>query len=244
MKAIILAGGFAKRLWPLTKDTPKPLLDVGGKPIVSRIIDKVSRIDEVDEIIVSTNDKFGDTFREYLETKPTEKLIRLVVEPTMTEGEKLGSIGGLNYIMEKISLDDDVLIIGGDNLFEFDLKSFVDFSVDNEASAIALRKIEDKELIKKYGVCTVDKNNLLIGFEEKPKDPKSDLASTACYFFTFNDMMLVKEYLKEGNSPDAFGSFISWAIRKADIYAFVFEEEWFDIGSLEQLEEARKRYGD
>ena len=242
MKAIILAGGYAKRLWPLTKETPKPLLDVGEEEIITRIIKKVEKINEVDEVVISTNAKFEDKFKQYIDTRTFNKPIKLVIEPTLEEGQKLGSIGGLNFLIDHLKLADDVMIIGGDNLFEFDLKNFYEYYTNQNASIIALKKIEDKELIKNYGVCVLDDNKVIVEFQEKPKKPKSNLASTACYVFPFNDFMLIKKYLDEGNSPDAMGSFITWLIKNTDVYGYVFEEEWYDIGSFEQLEEARERY--
>lgn len=242
MKAIILAGGYAKRLWPLTKETPKPLLDIGGKEMITRIIEKIEKIEEIEEIAISTNEKFEGKFKKYVKSRKAKKPIKIVVEPTSNEGKKLGSIGGLNFLMDHLKIDDDVFIIGGDNIFEFDLRNFFDYHIDQNASVIALKKIKDKELIKTFGVCALDKNKVMVEFYEKPEKPKSDLASTACYIFTYNDFMLIKRYIDEGNSPDAMGSFISWLIKKADVYGYVFEEDWYDIGSFEQLDEARKKY--
>ena len=244
MKAIILAGGYAKRLWPLTKETPKPLLDVGDKEIITRIIEKIENIDEIDKIVISTNAKFEEKFKKYISENIFKKPIELVVEPTLAEGEKLGSVGGLNYLIDKLKIDDDVFIIGGDNIFEFDIATFFDYYGDQNASVIALKKIEDKNTLKQYGVCVLDGNKLMLEFQEKPSNPKSDLASTACYLFTYNDFMLIKKYLDEGNSPDAMGFFISWLIKNADVYGYVFEEGWYDIGSFESLEEARKKYSE
>ncbi|MBD3164202.1 NTP transferase domain-containing protein [Candidatus Woesearchaeota archaeon] len=243
MKAIILAGGYAKRLWPLTKDTPKPLLMVGNKEIITRIIEKLEDIKEIDELVISTNAKFENKFKHYLQNITVSKQCRLVVEPSMGEGEKLGSIGGLNYLIDHLGLDDDVLVIGGDNIFEFSLRNFIDYYSDKDASVIALKKIEDRALLKKYGVCVLGKDELITDFQEKSDKPVSDLASTACYIFTYSDMMLIKKYLAGPNPPDAMGFFISWLISNASVYGYVFEEDWYDIGSFEQLDGARERYG-
>lgn len=242
MKAIILAGGYAKRLWPLTKETPKPLLVVGGKEIITRIIEKVELIEDITEIVISTNAKFKKKFREYIQNRAFKKPIKIVVEPTSNEGEKLGSIGGIGFLIDHLKIGDDVFIIGGDNIFEFDLQDLFNYYKDCNASVVALKKIPDKELIKNYGVCTIGKDNVITKCREKPQKPKSDLASTACYLFTINDFMLVKKYLKEGNSPDGMGNFVAWLIKHTNIYAYVFKEAWYDIGSFESLGEARKRY--
>lgn len=242
MKAIILAGGYAKRLWPLTQDTPKPLLDIAGKEMITRIIEKIEQIEEIDEIVISTNAKFEQKFSEYMGKMQFTKPARLIIEPSMAEGEKLGSVGGLNFLIDKLGIEDEALIIGGDNIFEFNLQSFIDFYHDVDASIIALKKIKDKEQIRQYGVCVLDKDKVIIEFQEKPQKPKSDLASTACYVFTFNDLMLVKKYLDSGNSPDAMGSFITWLVRSSDVYGYEFNEPWYDIGSFESLDEARRIY--
>ncbi|MBR9700087.1 nucleotidyltransferase family protein [Candidatus Woesearchaeota archaeon] len=242
MKAIILAGGYAKRLWPLTKDTPKPLLKVGDKEIITRIIEKINLDPGIDEIIISTNAKFGKKFEDYLKDPPTKKKTSLIVEPTMAEGEKLGSIGGLQYIIDHMKLDHDALIIGGDNLFEFDLKNFIDYHNKLKATTVALRDIKDRSKLKNFGVCVLDKDKRIIEFQEKPSEPKSTYASTACYVFTNDDLKLIKRYLDEGNSPDAMGFFITWLIKKSKVYGYLFDGLWYDIGSLEGLEEARKIY--
>ncbi len=242
MKAIILAGGYAKRLFPLTKETPKPLLKVGDKEIISHIIEKIENINDIDELIISTNAKFEDKFNQYIQKLNCSKKIRLVAEPTMAEGEKLGSIGGLNFLIDTIGLNDDVLIIGGDNMFEFDIKKFISDYQTNDRTMIALKEIMDMELIKQYGVCKLGNDNQISEFHEKPQMPVSNYASTACYMFKINDLMLIKQYLAEKNSPDAMGNFISWLIKNTSVNGFVFQEDWFDIGSFESLEEARTKY--
>jgi len=243
MKAVILAGGFAKRLLPLTLNTPKPLLFVGGKPIITHIVEKLEKLPDVDEIIISTNARFQEQFEGYMKSLKSLKNGMLIVEPSMKEGQKLGSIGGLDYIFKKRELVGDVLVIGGDNIFEFPLQRFLDFYKEKDSSCIALRNEHNAELIKQYGVCQLDNTKKIINFEEKPEQPKSTLASTACYIFKYQDVLMVHKYLREGNSPDKMGTFIQWLIQKSDVNGFVFEEDWYDIGSLEALHEARQKYG-
>lgn len=243
MKALLLAGGFAKRLWPLTKDKPKPLLEVGGKLIIDYSIERLEGIKEVDEIIISTNAKFEDVFEKYIKKCKSSKKVSLVIEETHSEGEKLGSIGGLAFVLKHKRIDDDLLIIGADNIFEFDLKKFIEFYKKKKKKiSIALHDLKDKEKVKgRYGVCVLD-NEKIAEFQEKPEEPKSALASTACYIFSRNHLKLVFKYLEEGNNPDAIGFLITWLVKETDIYGFVFREEWFDIGSFEALEEADKYF--
>jgi len=243
MKAVVLAGGYAKRLLPLTKNKPKPLLKVSNKAIIEYVLKEIETIDEIDEIFVSTNAKFEDNFKKWFKEYRSDKKIKLIVEPTMAEGEKLGAIGGIGFLIGNVGLDEDVLIIGGDNIFEFKLRAFVDFFKEKENSALALYDIKDKEKVKgRYGIGVLDENRKMIDFQEKPAKPQSSLVSTACYLFTKKDLGLIKKYLEQGNNPDAMGFFITWLHKKEKVFGFVFEDSWFDIGSFEALEEARNYF--
>ncbi len=238
MKAIILAGGYAKRLWPLTKDTPKPLLEVGGKPIIDYIVEKIESLGEISSVIVSTNAKFGKKFRQWQKKHD----VKLVIEPSQSEGKKLGSIGGLNYVLSKAKINDDFLLVGGDNIFEFDLGEFVRFYRKVRKTSVALYDIRSKKKVKgRYGVCIIDKKKVS-DFQEKPEKPASTLVSTACYIFPKRNIRLIKKYLDEGNNPDALGFFLKWLCSREEIYAYVFRGKWFDIGSFEALAEAKKHY--
>jgi glucose-1-phosphate thymidylyltransferase len=241
MKAIILAGGFAKRLWPLTKNKPKPLLEVGSKPIIQHVLDKLKDTD-VNEIFISTNSKFEEQFKNFINNYKTDKTIKLIIEPTSSEGEKLGSIGGLNYLINKEAIDEDVLIIGGDNIFEFEINDLLNSYKERETSVIAVHDINDKELAKDYGIVDIDDNQKIIDFEEKPENPKTTLASTAIYIYPARVIKQVKDYLNEGNCPDKAGNFIKWLYEKEEVFAFVFKEKWFDIGCFKGLDEAKEYY--
>jgi len=239
MKAIVLAGGFAKRLWPLTLDKAKPLLEVGGKPIINYIIEKLEGMDEIDKIFISTNAKFELGFKQWLK-KYEFKKIKIVVEETRSEEEKLGAIAGINFVLEREKIDDDCIIIAGDNLFGFILDDFLGFYKEKKSPVVAFFDVKDFEKAKLYGIAELDENNKIKGFLEKPEKPPSTLASTCCYIFPKDTVRLFPEYLKEGGSKDAPGFFLQWLIRKEEIFAYVFSNYWFDIGSFESLEEARK----
>jgi glucose-1-phosphate thymidylyltransferase len=243
MKAVILAGGYAKRLWPLTKDKPKPLLRIAGRAIIEYVLKEIETTTDIDEIIISTNSKFEDKFREWLKKYKSNKKVKLIAEPTMAEGEKLGSVGALGFLIKKIRLDEDMLIIGGDNIFEFKLKDFIGFIKKKQSSGLAFYDIKYKEKVKeRYGIGVLDKNKIMIDFQEKPEKPKSSLVSTACYLFIKKDINLINKYLEEGNNPDAMGFFISWLYKKEKVYGFVFDQPWFDIGSFESLEQANNYF--
>jgi glucose-1-phosphate thymidylyltransferase len=167
-----------------------------------------------------------------------------VVEPTHTEGNKLGAVGGIGYVIDQEGLvGDDLLIIAGDNLFEFRLLDFIEFYKLYTSPVLAFCNLKDVDKIKgRYGVGILDKSNKVMGFQEKPLQPKSTLASTCCYLFPAYVTKYVQDYLKAKNNPDAPGYFIEWLCRQLDVYGFVFDEAWYDIGSLELYDEANEHY--
>ncbi|MDY6865843.1 MAG: nucleotidyltransferase family protein [Halobacteriota archaeon] len=248
MKAIVLAGGFAKRMWPLTKDQPKHLLPIAGRPMLSHVLDRVTGVDAIDTIYISTNAKFESNFKEFIkEYSPSLKEgteLKLVIEDTFSEGEKLGSIGALNFLITSESIGEDLLIVGGDNLFEFDMNGLVNFSNERSSDAIAVYDVGSLDIAKLYGILEVDEAAKIISFVEKPEEPKSTLSATACYMLTKEGVASIKKYIDEGNSPDAMGLFIAWLIGKRDVYAYSFEGSWFDIGSFDSLEDADKFYSE
>lgn len=245
MKAIILAGGFAKRMWPLTKDKPKHLLDIAGKPMLEYVLDKAVALPEIDTVFVSTNAKFKDQFLDFLDNYtgcPQDVSIELVIEDTFSEGEKLGSVGALGYLIDSKSISSDLLVIGGDNLFDFDINDVFKMYKSKKAVTMVVYDVGTIELAKLYGIVTLDDDNKINKFVEKPAEPESTLASTACYFFTAGGVGLITKYIQEGNKADALGHFIEWLIKRTDVFGFVHKGSWFDIGSIESYEDANKFY--
>lgn len=225
-----MAGGYATRLWPITKDNPKALLPVGDKVILDYIIEKTKELDL--NVYVSTNRFFAKYFEEWGKNKDIE----LLIEDTLHEEEKLGTIGALNEALEKLGLD-DYLVIAGDNLFSFSLRDFLD-RYDGK-TLIAVYDIGDFELAKRYGVVLLE-GNKVIDFEEKPARPKSTWISTGVYVFPKEVMEMVPQYLEEGNR-DSPGYFIQWLLKKGiEIHAYKFDDYWYDIGSADSYLEALK----
>jgi glucose-1-phosphate thymidylyltransferase len=240
---MVLAGGFAKRMWPLTMDFPKSLLPVAGKPVIDHIIEKTDKIGGLNEIYVSTNKKFEGVFRkwirDYESRKQSRKKIILIVEPVLKEEEKFGSIKAIEYFIKQHKVNDDVLIIGGDNIFSFSLKDFLDFSREKKAPAVAFFDMGDTEKVRRrFGVCVLDGNARIKEFQEKPDKPKSALVSTCIYHFPKSSLKMISEYLKDKNNPDAPGYFITWLLKKTPVYGFVSKEKWYDIGSQETYKQA------
>ncbi len=244
MLAVVLAGGFAKRLWPLTKDTPKPLLDVGGKPIIEHVMEKILEIRDVDKVLVSTNKRFEKHFKDWLGKAEFNKPVKLITEPTVNENEKLGSIGGLKFLIEKERIDDNMLVVAGDNLFMFSLVGAYDFFKERKVTVNALYDAKSIKVAREQGTVLIDGNNRFISFEEKAENPKSTLISLGIYFFPRGNVKLIPLYVEQGNNPDKMGYFIQWLMENYDVYGYIFQEKWFDIGWPESLEEARKEFGE
>lgn len=228
MKVLIMAGGYATRLWPITKDNPKALLPVGSRVILDYILEKTEELDS--DVYISTNRFFEHHFRPYAE----EHGVGLIVEDTLHEEEKLGTIGAMKKAVEELGLD-DYLVIAGDNLFSFSLKDFLDRYEGK--TLIAVYDVGDFELARRYGVVVLE-DNRVIDFQEKPAEPKSTLISTGVYAFPREIMAMIDEYLENGNR-DSPGYFIQWLLSEGvEMHAYRFDEYWYDIGSADSYLEA------
>jgi len=238
IKAIILCAGYATRLYPLTMNKPKPLLYVGGKPIIEYIIGRLDGIGSLDAIYVVTNDKFSSHFNEWKKGLRHPKEIVIVNDGTLSNEDRLGAIGDIHFVIERERIDDDVLVIGGDNLFEFSLLHLHGFFLKKKRSVVALYDVKDRKLASQYGIVSLDSSHRIIDFQEKPAKPKSTLASTACYIFSKDDITELGKCIREHRKPDNLGDFIKYLSSHREVYGFAFTERWFDIGSHEQLREA------
>lgn len=239
MKCIILAAGYATRLYPLTKNTAKPLLEVAGKPILKHILEKVERIDVVDDIYIVTNDKFYSDFSNWVNNNPSEKEITVINDQTTTNDNRLGAIADIQYVIRKEKLAEDVLVLAGDNLFDFELTDFVDFYHTTRADCITTHQLDDVEEIKRTGVVEVNDNKIVTSFEEKPEHPKSNLAVPPFYIYQKETLPLIDQYIAEGNNSDAPGHFVPWLIKHKDVYAYEFSGQRYDIGTMESYEKVQ-----
>ncbi len=232
MKAVIMAGGYATRLWPITKTKAKPLLPVGRKRIIDYIYEKLSGFDM--EIYVSTNLRFSEDFREWAKDKDVE----IVVENTTKEEEKLGAVRALSEVVK--SFDDDVLVVAGDNIFSFSLENFVKKFEELRSPLIALYDVRDKELAKRYGVAVMD-GEKIVEFYEKPEKPITTLVGIGIYALPEKTVKKLPDYVKD-ERKDNLGDFISWLVSREDVYGFVFNDSWFDVGNPDSYIEAFKSY--
>ncbi|TCT12848.1 glucose-1-phosphate thymidylyltransferase [Natranaerovirga pectinivora] len=239
MKCILLAAGYATRLYPLTKDKPKSLLEVSGKTILQHILDKVEVIEGINDVYIVTNDRFYNQFNDWVNQYPTNKVVKVINDGTTTNDNRLGAIADIQYVVDKESIEEDVLVLAGDNLFDFDLRDFVNFYKDVNNDCISVLEVSNVEDLKRTGVVEIDENGIAIGFEEKPQEPKSNLAVPPFYLYTKDTVNRIKEYLNEGNNPDAPGNFVPWLIGKKDVYAYKLQGKRYDIGTLESYEKVQ-----
>jgi len=243
MKVIILAAGYATRLYPLTLTLPKPLLPVAGKPMVEYVLDNLAPIGGIDRIVVVTNAKFAGHFQKwadnYSETKA--KLNFTVVNDGSTDDtNKLGAIGDIHYVLKTQKLDDDLIIVAGDNLFSERLEGFGKFVREKNAPVLAVYDVGNLEEIKKYNSISVDGVGRITFFEEKPKNPTSTITGIALYYYPKETLKLIDQYIAEGNNPDQPGRLVQWLYPRTPFYTWRVPGIWYDIGSKETLEEANK----
>jgi glucose-1-phosphate thymidylyltransferase len=237
MKALILAAGYATRLRPLTDSVPKQLLPVGGRPMIDWILDKIREAGIADVHLV-TNGRFADAFAGWAAATG----VHVHDDGTSTNETRLGAIGDIRFVQQRTDLDDDLLVIAGDNLFDDSLTDYVRFwSEKSGASALAVYDVGDRELAKKYGIVDVDSDDRIVGFVEKPADPPSTLCATATYLYARSHAALVDTYLDDGNPPDQPGHFIGWLYQREPVYAYRIAGSWYDVGDAAQLLEADNR---
>ncbi|MDX6450817.1 MAG: glucose-phosphate thymidylyltransferase [Gaiellaceae bacterium] len=238
MNAIILAAGYATRLRPLTETWAKELLPVGGRPIIDRIVDSLSAVDEIEAVHVVTNSRKAAGFHAWAEGRD----VIVHDDGTTSNEDRLGAIGDMQYVIDAAGLDDDLLVIAGDNLFDFSLPDFVSFwRSKGRASAVAVRDVGSLELAAQYGIVALDDDARVTAFVEKPADPQSTLAAIATYLFHREHAALIRGYLAEGQPADQPGRFAAWLQQEEPVYGWVFDSTWYDIGNHEQLLEADNR---
>ena len=241
MKSVILAAGYSTRLYPLTENTPKPLLNVAGQPMIGHIIRKLEQIEDLDAVYIVTNDKFEQHFKNWLKAFDAQKKIEILNDGTKSNEERLGALGDIHYSINAKNINDDLIVIAGDNMFELSLTDVTNLFKKKKSNVIVLHDVKDNELAKKYGVVETE-NSIVINFEEKPLAPKSTLVSTGIYIFPKKTIELIRKYISQGNDADKTGTFIEWLHKRDKIFSFVTDKKWYDIGSIEQLEKANKYY--
>ncbi|WP_163537510.1 nucleotidyltransferase family protein [Gracilibacillus sp. YIM 98692] len=242
MKGIILAAGYATRLYPLTKNTAKPLLEVAGKTILDHIVEKLEKVEAIDEIYIVTNEKFYQSFVDWAAAYNGPKQFTVINDHTTSNETRLGAIADIDYVLQTTGLADDVMVLAGDNLFDLELDDFSDFFQQKQADCITVHVLEDEAELKRTGVVEVDENDTVISFEEKPEMPKSQLAVPPFYLYRKETLPLFRKYIEEGHNPDAPGHFVPWLIEHKKVYAYRFEGRRYDIGTLESYQKVQELF--
>lgn len=245
MKVLILAAGYATRLYPLTLTQPKPLLPVAGKPMIEHVLDNLAPIGGIDRVYVVTNNKFADHFQKwadgYRAGKGQGKLDFTIVNDKSTDdSNKLGAIGDLHLVLTKENVNDDLIVVAGDNLFSQTLEEFGRFCREKNAPVVGLYDVGSLEEVKKYNSITLDNTGKITFFEEKPKDPTSTLSAIALYYYPKHTLQMIRQYIAEGNNPDQPGRLVQWMYPRTPFYTWTVPGLWYDIGSKENLEEANR----
>ena len=240
MKCIILAAGYATRLYPLTENYPKPLLEVNNKKILDYLIEDLSSKKYIDEFIVVSNHKFIDIFESWKKTRGEK--ITIVDDGTTTNDNRLGAVIDIKFAIEKLHIDDDVFIIAGDNLLDFSLNYFIEFAKEKNTSCVMCDYVEDLNRLKKMGVLELNEQNQVIDMEEKPENPKTHLSCPPFYYYLKNDIKMINQAINEGCKTDAPGSLVAWMCKNTIVYAMKMPGKRYDIGNLESYENVKKIY--
>ena len=243
MKLIILAAGYATRLYPLTLNQPKPLLAVAGKPMIEHVLDNLLPVREIEHVYVVTNAKFAGHFQRWADGYGAGRsgvAFTIVNDQSTDDSNKLGAIGDLNLVLTEGQIDDDIIVVAGDNLFSDPLEDFGSFCRAKAAPVLAVYDVGDLEQIKKYNSIEVDEEGRITFFEEKPAHPKSTLTGIALYYYPKQVLPLIRQYVEEGNNPDQPGRLVQWMYQRTPFYTWQVPGIWFDVGSKETLEEASR----
>ena len=240
MKCIILAAGYATRLYPLTENYPKPLLKVGEKPILDWLIDDIQTSGVVDEYIVISNHRFACHFQTWAGTHAAP--ITVVDDGTSTNETRLGAVRDIQYAMEETGIRDDVLVLAGDNVLDFSLVPFIRFGIKNNCSCVMCYRENDLAKQQRTAIITVDTDDTITSYEEKPEEPKSNLAVPPFYFYKAEDMRRIPEALRDGCGYDAPGSFAAWLSHQTSMKAYKMPGKRYDIGNIESYEAIRATY--
>lgn len=242
MKCLILAAGYATRLYPLTKNFPKPLLEVKGKTILDWLIEDVQRIEAVNEVIVISNEKFKTIFADWSSNSEYRIPVTVISDGSTDNDNRLGAVKDIAYAIRKCEIDEDIMVLAGDNLLDFSLKGFYDFYIDNKTTCIMRHYEKNVEKLKRTGVIQID-GDKVVSMEEKPQCPKSNWAVPPFYIYCKNDLdNIVNGVEQKVCDTDAPGSFIAWFCKVSDVYAYCMPGNRYDIGNIESYENIKSNY--
>lgn len=241
MKCLILAAGYATRLYPLTENFPKPLLEVGGKTILDWLVDDIDTAGLVDEYVVISNHKYAHHFTAWAQKKNAK--ITVVDDGTSSNETRLGAVKDIQFAIAQLGLDDDMLVIAGDNVLDFSLTQFIRYAVEKNTSCIMRYFEPSEQKLTKCGVVQIDENDRILDMAEKPAQPKSHWCCPPFYYYTRQDARLVAKGIESGCGTDAPGSYIAWLCTQTPVHAMEMPGKRYDVGNLESYEKIRKEYG-
>lgn len=242
MKVVVLAAGYATRLYPLTENFPKPLLEVNGKSILDYLIEDLDKNAEVNEHIIISNAKFAHIFEDWAQKSNYKKPITVLNDGTMSNETRLGAVKDILFAIEKCNIDEDIFVLAGDNLVDFSLNEFVAFAKGKEGSSVIVNYEESLEELRKCGVMVPDENMKIVSMEEKPQNPKSNWCVGPFYYYRKEDLKWVKQGIEDGCAVDAPGSFVCYLCEKIPVYAWEMPGTRFDIGGFDSYEEVKRTY--
>jgi glucose-1-phosphate thymidylyltransferase len=243
MKCILLCAGYATRLFPITENFPKALLEIEEeKPLLNYIVDEVNKIKDIDEMYLVTNDRYSSHFENWVRGIKSVKPISILNDGTISNDDRLGAIGDIHYVIKQKKIEDDLLIICGDNLFEYNLNDMVDYFKQKKSVIISGKVLDDRNELKRFGVIVADENNKVTDLEEKPEDPKGNIVSFGIYIYPKESLRLIDQYLDEKRNPDAPGRLVTYIHKLFPTYVHKFQGAWYDVGTHESLDEVRKIY--
>jgi len=237
LKALILAGGYAKRMWPLTRSLPKPLLQIGGKPAIDYVLDRLLET-RIDSILVSTNEKFKHDFQAWRAERSVMAQIEIAAEASKHEDEKLGAVRAIAELAPRME-PDDYMILAGDNIFTSSLNGMIDFYNQKKASVVAVTRATSIEEVVRGSSVLLDGDMKITHFEEKPKEPKSMLIGACIYVMSHRTLLRTGEYLKEGGKSDEPGNFIAWLCVRQPVYGYMLKGRIWDIGTAKDYQQAQ-----
>ncbi len=241
MKALILAAGYATRLYPLTETTPKHLLEIGGRPMIDWVLERLDPLDGLDAVYLATNAKFAPAFAAWAAAREGGQVV-VIDDGTTSEDDRLGAIGDIGLVLDREAIDDDLIVVAGDNLFTGRIEGLVDEGRRRERPVLAVYDVGDPELMSQFNTVETDTDGRITYFEEKPERARSTLAGIALYWYPREVLPLIHTYLGEANNPDQPGRLVEWLYTRTPVYTWELRGKWYDIGTPEQLEAARVEF--
>jgi len=240
MKSIVLAAGYATRLYPLTENFPKPLLEIGGKSILDHLLDDIDSIEGIDEHIIISNHKYYEHFVNWEKNCKLKNPVTIIDDGSVSNETRLGAVKDIQFAIDTLALSDDLLIVAGDNMLDFSFKSFVDLFREKNSAVVMCDYSEDLNALRRSGVMIPDENFKVISMEEKPESPKSNWRVGPFYIYKKDELHLVKQGIEDGCKTDSPGGFISYLCGKTDVYALKMPGKRYDIGTLESYEAVKE----